>query len=651
MRAFPDTVLPRLLELVADDGYRLYGPTIRDGAIVYDEIDGADDLPRGFTDQQAPGHYRLVRRDDARWFGFVVGPESWKRRLMPPREPLVQISRRGGSMNVQPVPDTDDRVAYIGVRACELAAHGILDRVLTGGPFVDRRYARRREQALVIAVNCLEPGDLCFCASMDTGPRATGGYDLCLTEMSGRFLVEVGSERGQAILDRMQTEGQTEAATPADRSALSAGIERARGAMGRTVDPVGLPELLFGNLEHPRWDDVASRCLSCGNCTHVCPTCFCHTVDSESVVGTPGATMSRHWDSCFTPDHSYIHGERFRPTVRTRYRQWLTHKMGAWVSQFGESGCVGCGRCIAWCPAAIDITEELAALRQDASAPVPMPEPPHHPPVAGDPMVPVPARVVDVHRESRDVVTLRLEPRGPFFGEPGQFNMLSVPGVGEPPISISGQDGGTIMHTIREVGAATRALGALKPGDSVGLRGPFGSSWPLQVAKGRNVMVIAGGIGLAPLRDAILRMLARPEDYPSVRLLYGARTPAELLFDDELLDWNDRHPHFKASVTVNSATARWNGHVGFVTNLIRRKEASPHAIYMLCGPEIMMRACVGELRRLGVAPQNIYVSMERNMQCAAGFCGRCQLGPFFVCKDGPVFRYDRVAFLFDQEGY
>lgn len=638
---------PELLQRLRDDGRRLLGPTVRDGAIVYDELQGAEDLPRGLTDEQAPGHYRLRRRDDDAYFGFVVGPHSWKQQLLPPRERLVRIRRRDETLEIRPEAVPADPVALVGVRACEVAAMGVLDRVLAGGPFVDRRYARRREDAFVLAINCLEPGGLCFCASMGTGPRVEAGYDLCLTEREDHFLVEVGSPRGQAVIDGLVTTP----ATAADRSELRVALARSRERMGRALDTADLPGRLLGNLEHPRWHDVAQRCLSCGNCTQVCPTCFCHAVDHGSVVGEEESTIERRWESCFTADHAYIHGGSLRPALRDRYRQWLTHKLGSWVAQFGESGCVGCGRCIAWCPAAIDITEEAAVIAKGPAAAMPLPEPPTPAVVAGDAMVPVVARVVGVRRESADVVTLEIEPPGPFRHRPGQFDMLSLPGIGEPPISIAGQRGSVILHTIRAVGAATRALCALGPGDPVGLRGPFGSAWPLEEARGRNVVVIAGGIGLAPLRGALVELLARPELYPSVRLLYGARTPEDVLYDDELLAWNRSHPHFRASVTVDHGTPRWNGHVGVVTALMRRKELSPHAIYMICGPEIMMRFVVDELRRAGVPDRQVYVSLERNMQCAAGICGRCQYGPYFACKDGPVFRFDRVDPLFRVQGF
>jgi len=644
MRSMPADALPGLLEILREDGFGLVGPTVRDGAIVYEEIEGADDLPRGIRDEQAPGRYRLRTEGDA-YFAYVVGPQSWKRFMTPPRETLVQLRHRDAPYEAA-MQDVEP-LAYVGVRACELAADGILSKVFEGGPHVDPRHTRRREQRFVVAVNCLEPGGLCFCASMDTGPRAESGFDILLTEFEGTFLVEAGSSRGQAVIDRLPTR----ATTTQERQMLDDGIEHAKSNMGRTLDRERTPALLLGNLEHPRWDEVAERCIACGSCTQVCPTCFCHAMEQHSVIGQPEITVERRWDSCFTPDHSYIHGGRFRPTIRDRYRQWMTHKLSSWVPQFGSSGCVGCGRCIAWCPVGIDITEEVEAIATEAAPAVEPPAFQPHSAVEGDALVPVRAHVRAVVRETPDVVTLTIDTPEPLDHVPGQFNMLSLPGVGEPPISISGRDGAAVQHTIRAVGASTRALCELQPGDALGLRGPFGTGWPMSEARGHRVMVIAGGIGLAPMRGALRDMLAEPKAYPWVRLLYGARTPSDLLFDDELLEWNRKHPQFKASVSVNRAKDGWTGHVGFVTNLIRRKQTTPDGIYMLCGPEVMMRACIHELLSDGVPAERIYLSMERNMHCASGFCGRCQLGPYFICKDGPVFRYDKVSPLFAKAGF
>ena len=357
----PD-VLDDLVAELRDRGFRVFGPRLRDGAIVYGELETAVELPIGWTDRQEAGTYRVERRADQARFGYAVGPHSWKRLFFPPRVRLWrQLRGLDGPGPVEEEPLDETPLALLGVRPCELHAIAIQDRVFLGGRFVDRDYAARREGAFIVAVNCFEPAGTCFCASMGTGPKAESGFDLALTELldgEHRFLVEAGSERGGEVLAALRTRP----ASDGDVEAAAHAVETAAGRMGRTMDASDLRGLLTRNLEHPRWEDVAERCLTCGNCTLVCPTCFCTSVEDETdLAGEAGRW--RVWDSCFSVDYSYIHGGSVRPSGRSRYRQWLTHKLGTWHDQFGSSGCVGCGRCIAWCPVGIDITEEVAAIR------------------------------------------------------------------------------------------------------------------------------------------------------------------------------------------------------------------------------------------------------------------------------------------------
>jgi ferredoxin len=354
--------LDALIAALRARGYRVLGPTLREGAIVYEELESAAELPVGWTDMQDGGRYRVERREDEARFGYAVGPHSWKQFLLPPRLRLWQARQNGqGALEVEEEPLDETPLAFLGVRSCELHAIETQDRVFTGGPVVDRDYAARRDGAFLVAVNCFEPGGTCFCVSMGTGPKAERGYDLALTEIldgEHRFLVEVGSERGAEVVAELPRRD----AAPEDLGAAGAAIDGAVRKMGRQLDATDLHGLLRRNLEHPRWDDVAERCLTCGNCTMVCPTCFCTTVeDTTDLAGQ--AERVRLWDTCYSVDYSHIHGGPIRPSGRSRYRQWLTHKFGTWHDQFGTSGCVGCGRCITWCPVGIDVTEELTAIR------------------------------------------------------------------------------------------------------------------------------------------------------------------------------------------------------------------------------------------------------------------------------------------------
>lgn len=357
--------LDRLLGELRSDGHRLIGPVHRDGAIVYDEIACTADLPEGWTDVQAAGRYRTERRDDLALFGFAVGPHSWKKFLHVARLTLFRTEHHEGRLRIiDGTPDTaPGKLALLGVRACELAAIAVQDRVLLEGAGVDPHYARRRAAVFIIAVECGTPGGTCFCTSMGTGPRVERGYDLALTELidetGSRFVARPGSEQGQALLERLGVD----AASAGDTTAADAVPARTAARIGRTLEVKGLRDILVSNPEHPRWEEVAARCLACGNCTMVCPTCFCTTIEDTSSLDGARAERTRAWDSCFTLDYSYLHGGSVRTSVRGRYRQWMTHKLATWIDQFGTSGCVGCGRCITWCPTGIDITEEAAAIR------------------------------------------------------------------------------------------------------------------------------------------------------------------------------------------------------------------------------------------------------------------------------------------------
>ncbi|HOL73904.1 MAG TPA: 4Fe-4S dicluster domain-containing protein [Bryobacteraceae bacterium] len=357
------SALTALISALRRRGYEVIGPVVRDGAVTLEAVEKVEDLPVGWGDEQESGHYRLKRREDNAVFGYTVGPQGWKRFLHPPEVPLLEAQRDNSSFRILKKPPAPVRYAFLGVRACELAAIRILDRVFLGDRYVEPGYKGRREAAFLIAVNCTKAGGTCFCTSMGTGPRAASGFDLALTELPGReghrFVVEVGSEAGAAVLGEIEHRKAREEEV---REAQAA-VDNAAGQMRRAVDTEGIRDVLFDNFEHPRWDRVAARCLSCANCTMVCPTCFCTTVEDVTDIAGDRAERWRKWDSCFTDGFSYIHGGSVRLSVKSRYRQWLTHKFAAWVDQFGTFGCVGCGRCITWCPGRIDITEELRAMR------------------------------------------------------------------------------------------------------------------------------------------------------------------------------------------------------------------------------------------------------------------------------------------------
>jgi Pyruvate/2-oxoacid:ferredoxin oxidoreductase delta subunit len=359
--------LPRLLAYLNSNGYQVIGPTVREQAIIYDTLTSLDDLPIGYTDEQDGGSYRLKRRQDQALFGYAVGPQSWKKVLYPPSVRLWQASRTEYGFQLAAEQPETSKFAFIGVRSCELHAIAIQDRVFMRGEHTDPAYQTRREQLCIIAVNCGQAGGTCFCVSMQTGPKASSGFDLVLTEILDEqhhyFVIEVGSQLGIEIL----TAVPYHQANQDDIEHAEAIVANTAAHMGRSMDTSGIKNLLYSNPDHQQWEKVASRCLTCANCTMVCPTCFCTSVEDTTDLTGEHAERWRRWDSCFTMDFSYIAGGSVRPSTKSRYRQWMTHKLASWIDQFGTSGCVGCGRCITWCPVGIDITEEVHAIRETSA--------------------------------------------------------------------------------------------------------------------------------------------------------------------------------------------------------------------------------------------------------------------------------------------
>jgi sulfhydrogenase subunit beta (sulfur reductase) len=359
--------LDALITTLAGLGYETQGPVVRDGAIMPGPVQSVADLPVGTHDVQAPGQYRLEHAEDENVFGWAGGPGSWKAEFFPPTQELWRSTVVDDSVSVT-TPDLEMApLAVVGARPCELVALGILDRVLVDGAHPDPRYAARRVGAFVVAAECGSPAATCFCTSMGSGPGAESGFDLALTELNDdeghRFVVRIGSERGADVLARVPVSEPTSG----DLAARDRVLNSAGDIIDRRLETEGLAELLARNIDHPRWDEVAERCLACGNCTLVCPTCFCSDVsDTTDLAGD--VRRQRTWASCFDLDHSYVHGGPVRSSTSSRYRQWLTHKLSTWWDQFDTSGCVGCGRCIAWCPVGIDLTEEAAAIRDSDGA-------------------------------------------------------------------------------------------------------------------------------------------------------------------------------------------------------------------------------------------------------------------------------------------
>jgi ferredoxin len=363
-------------------GYQCLGPAVEHGAIVMRELDTPDAIPRGLQAEQAPGSYRVTRDPLNRYFAWANGPQAVKPQTFAPQESLWRVERdAAGALQFSAVLPEAPALAIIGVRACDLAALALQDAHFLREGRHDAHYASRRERLFLVAVQCAEPAATCLCASTGDGPTPSTGYDISLAELADGFIAVAGSAKGEAVLDALKLPMATlQQLEMAEKQGQDAAASQVRSLPGRN-----LREALMSRLEHPRWDEVATRCLACGNCVAVCPTCFCHAETDQPALNGQSSEHSRIWDSCFGEAHGHLHGFNVRPDIRSRYRQWLTHKLATWHDQFGRSGCVGCGRCIAWCPVGIDLTEEVAALTDGSEQPSPRPSTPsgHRGPASG----------------------------------------------------------------------------------------------------------------------------------------------------------------------------------------------------------------------------------------------------------------------------
>lgn len=352
-----------LFNALTKRGYNIIGPKVHEGAIIYDTIINSDNLPIGFIESQNPGKYQLQKHDHQTLFGYNSTTQSWKHFLHKPIARLWRSIRdRKKFAIIAEIPE-EQIYAFLGVRSCDLNAISILDKVFINTPYNDSQYQSRRSNIFIIAVNCTHAGETCFCYSTNTGPEVTQDYDIVMTEVVEKkrhfFVVSAGTTNGWEILREIP---HTEAKDHEIKAAANL-VEKTKTEMGRTIDTAGIKQLLYNNSENPRWQETAKRCLTCANCTMVCPTCFCSTIEDITDLTGNQAERLRKWDSCFTMDFSFIHGGSIRTSIFSRYRQWLTHKFASWQDQFDTLGCVGCGRCITWCPVGIDITEEINSIR------------------------------------------------------------------------------------------------------------------------------------------------------------------------------------------------------------------------------------------------------------------------------------------------
>jgi NAD(P)H-flavin reductase/CheY-like chemotaxis protein len=602
----------------------VFGVKARHGKYVYDRIDQAEELRLDYDVTTTP-------------------PTKY---LLPARETILKF-KVGDESKAQPVVDASPR-AIIGVHPYDVKAIELLDEVfMTVNP--DPNYIARRQNTLIIGVDCLNPSPKSFAPSMGTRLTETG-FDLLLTDIGNSYMVMVGSEKGANILAKY---AQVREPTGEEIAKQKAVRDEALTKYKLTLDvpKEKLLRLLPDNYDDPYWETRSETCLSCGSCVMVCPTCFCFDVQDDVALSLKEGERYRRWDGCMLVDFAKVGtGENFRQDKASRFRHRIFRKGKYIIERYGMVGCVGCGRCAIACLAEIaSPLEAFNAIAESARVKEAAARMLREVPVKTELYTPRPAELVRVESLTprEKLFEVRLKDGKKLGHRPGQFIEISVMGIGESPFGVSSSPtrDSTFQFAARKVGDVTSALHNLKPGDIVGVRGPFGNGFPLEALQGKDILVIAGGIGLFPLRSLIQYMLDRRKDFGKVMVLFGARSPAERLFLDELDAWS-KNPNIEFLETVDRGDASWKGNVGVITTLIPKVQFDPRrTMAVVVGPPVMFRFVIVELKKRDLADENIIMSLERRMKCGVGKCGHCQINGVYVCQEGPVFTLAQLRTL------
>ena len=558
--------------------------------------------------------------------------------LLPAKETLLKFTVER-EPKAEPVTAAVPR-AIIGVHPYDIKAIELLDEVfLAANP--DPNYSVLRQSTFIIGIDCLNPSPKSFALSMGTSLTETG-FDLLLTDIDTAYMVTVGSERGSELLTKY---AQAREPTGDEIAKQRTVRDLASTNYKLTLDApwARLPKLLEESYDDPYWESRSKTCFSCGSCVMVCPTCFCFDVQDEVSLNLRGGERFRRWDGCVLIDFAKVAtGENFRHDKASRLRHRIFRKGKYILERYGMVGCVGCGRCATACLAdiaspleAFNAIAESARIKKEAIRIV------REAKTEAELYTPHLAELVKVTELTprEKVFEFRFKDGKSLGHRPGQFVEASIMGIGEAPISISSSPtrDGTFQLAIRNVGNVTRALHALEKGATVGIRGPFGNGFPLEVLEGKDVLLVAGGIGLFPLRSLVQYVVDRRDSFNRVILLFGARSPAERLFLDELAIWS-KSPKIEFHETVDKGDDTWTGNVGVITTLIPKVQIDARkTMAVVVGPPIMYRFVIGELKKKDLPDENIILSLERRMKCGIGKCGHCQINGVYVCQEGPVF--------------
>jgi sulfite reductase subunit B len=565
----------------------------------------------------------------------VVPPTKY---LLPARESILKFTT-GDNIKAEPILENTPRV-IIGIHPYDIKAIELLDEVfISTNP--DPNYIAHRQNSIIIGIDCLNPSPKSFSPSMDTNVTESG-FDLFLTDIGNRYVVSIGSQKGMEIVGKY-----SQISEPTNNDIAKQKLVRdeafTKYKITLSVSKERLPKLLEEAYDDPYWQERSKTCLSCGSCVMVCPTCFCFDVQDDMALNLKDGERIRQWDGCMLVDFAKVAGgENFRHDKTSRFHHRIYRKGKYVLERYGKVGCVGCGRCSIACLAEIASPVESfnaiaeSARKKQASLRASTEVRPDK-----DIFNPMEAELVRIESlaAKEKVFEIRLKNGKELGQKPGQFVELSLFGMGEAPFGVASSPTrkGTFEIAVRNVGNLTNVSHNLKQGAIVGIRGPFGNGFPLKQLEGKDLLLIAGGTGIFPMRSLIQYVLDNRKQYGRVIILYGARSPAERLFMDDLAVWKN-NTDVEFHETVDRGDANWTGNVGVITTLIPKIQLDPKkTVAIVVGPPIMYRFVITELKKRDIADENIIMSLERRMKCGVGKCGHCQINGVYVCQEGPVF--------------
>lgn len=580
-----------------------------------------------------------------------------KKYFLPQYETLMEFTTSEPFENKKPTQSK--KTIIVGVHPYDIIAIQQADAYYLDDE-ISEEYLQKRKNALILGSDVLTVGEKSFFGAMGTG-EVTDGYDLYLTDLGDRVVIDIGTKAGEQLLSHAE---HVKEASKKDMQRVQkirqAAIQGAQRDL--KLPPNKWYDLLEKNRESSVWKEESDQCLACGTCTMVCPTCFCYDVRDEVDIDMQHGKRLRTWDGCLLREFTAVgSGEIFREDILDRYRHRYYRKAQYLPNRLGFVACVGCGRCSSQCIPDIADPVKLINMITDASSyePLETTATPQSLSLHIDDIKqgealhePLPATLQEVMKltEKETYFKIALDNNEPFLFEPGQFVEVSIAGIGEAPISLSSAPNGVSFElVVRKVGDVTSALHRMKAGDKVGIRGPFGNGFDVDAMKGKDLLFIGAGLGIVPLRSLINYVIdpRHRKDYGKVTILYGCKEPCEMLFGDEVAEWDRRDDidHMRTVDTCPEGVC-WEGDIGLITALIPKATVDPsNTIAVLVGPPIVYKFCNDILLKLGIAEEDIIVSLERRMKCGVGKCGHCQINGKYVCKDGPVFRYADVKDL------